>query len=764
MLLFFIGESKAQSNQASITGIVSTEKNLPIELANIALLSIQDSTFIQGTCSGPDGSFEITSLLPKKHLLQISYLGYQTRYISCNTGNIGQLVLQTETTMLDETVITAQRPIYKLKGNMLVTTVPHTLLSSVGTAKEVLKHIPGIRLSEDGFSVFGKGAPLIYINNHLIQSDSELEKLSSDKIEKVELITTPGAEYDATVEAVIRIRTINHKRNGMNIDAKLNLTQAKRTNHYEQLNLNYQKQKLSLFSTLYYSQQQIKRSQNVQYNLSANSDFQINSQSHLLSKANMTYAKLGMGYDMSPRHILGAAYEINSIPNAKLDMASVHTENSHDILTDVTNYTSQSNQNGITHQVNAYYQGTVQQLKIDFMTDFVNRRDYNHQEANEKSQASSPRKITTHNRSGNTFYAAKLVLTYPVGHGECKVGADYTHIRRKDRFTNPQDLLPTTDSRIYEEKIAGFAEYSATFGKVSTSAGLRLEHILSNYWEKDIRIPEQSRMYNDWCPNLSINLPIKKVETSLSYNVKTNRPSFFQLRSSLNYNNRFIYEGGNPLLTPETIHAVSLMGLYKWLQVSLSYQYRKNAIGFATKSHESTPDIIIFTVDNFPKMQVINSYVSLSPHFQWWKPEFGVYFTKPFFRVENMGKLKTMNQPQAYVSWNNSFELPAGIILSLDADYQTQGNSGAMTLQPNGGVDAGFRKSFFKDTWNINIQATDLFASRRNSFMLHGSKLTYSKRSYADTRRVFLTIRYRFNASEARYKGKHVSDKDMQRL
>lgn len=765
LLSLLSSESNAQQNHSIfLTGTVSTEEGLPVELANVALLTAGDSTFIQGTCTRPDGSFELSVATGREYILQVSYLGYRTLSKPITTGNVGHLVLEAETLALAEAVVTARRPVYKLKGNTLITSIPHTLLSTVGTAGDVLKHIPGVRLSEDNYSVFGKGTPLIYIDSHLIQNPSELDKLSSEEIEKVELITNPGAEYDATVKAVIRIRTIHRNSNGLSVDARSSLTQAKRTSHQEQLNVNYQKHKLSFFSSLYYFQQQVKRNQDVQYEIPSTSDWLINSHAAQLTKASMAYGKLGFGYDIAATHILGAAYEINRMPSNRSSDTSGYNVRENGMLTDETDYFSQSEQNGTTHQANAYYQGQVKELKIDFAADFVSRNNDTHQEANEVSQVAPPREITTTNQSDNTFYAAKLILTHPAGKGELKTGVDYTNIHRKDLFLTPQNLLPTTDSRIYEKNIAGFAEYSATFGKVHTSIGLRFEHATSNYWEKDIRIPEQSRTYNDWCPNFSLNLPIKEVQTSLTYSTKTNRPSFFQLRSSLNYNNRFVYEGGNPLLTPETIHDVSLMALYRWLQVSVSYKYQKNVLSFATRDHEPNPDVVIFSIDNFKKKQVISSYISLTPHFGWWKPELGIYFSKPFFQTNSMGEAITLNDPNAYFSWNNSLELTAGIVLSLDMDYQTRGNAGAMYLRPTGGVDVGIRKSFLNDALSINLQGRDLFASRRSSFMLYGSRLTYSKRSFTDSRQLSLTLRYKFNATATGYKGKRVSDKDIQRL
>lgn len=754
----------AQKAPDFIKGTVLTEEGHPVELANIALMSSDGSTFLYGTCTHADGSFNLQPVSEGKYLLQVSYLGYKPLSQVCSTGDAGRLTLLADTLMLKETVVTARRPVYRLKGGILTASIPHTLLSNSGSANDVLKHIPGIHRSEESYTVFGKGSPAIYIDNRLIQSSSELDKLNSKEIEKVELITNPGAEYDATVKAVIRIKTLRHNRKGMGIDARTYLSQGKQTSHLEQLNLNYQKQKLSLYGTFYYLRQSVKRKQDVQYDIFSTSEWEIKSHSDLLSKANTAYGRLGMGYDFAPRHSAGISYEASGIPDARLDVTSDYTVKDRQTPKDETHYTSLSAQNEMTHQANAFYQGEIGKLKIDFTTDIIRRRSYAHQTSHEDSKTEAPRDITTSNRSGSSFYAGKLVLTYPLGQGTLKTGADYTHIRRSDRFVNIQELLPTTNSRIIEKKTAGFAEYSTNIGKVTPTVGLRFEHATSDYWEDGTYIPAQSKIYNDWCPNLSVDFPIGKVQASFSYNVKTNRPSFFELRSSLNYNNRFIYEGGNPLLIPETNHDISLTGLYEWIQFSVSYQFRKNVRAFATKNYEENPDVIIFTLDNFRRMQALNASVSLSPTIGRWKPELGVFAAKPFFTVENSGGKQALNKPTAYFVWNNSFRLPAAITLSLDMDYQTAGNISAMYRRANGGIDAGLRKDFMDSKLNINLQATDVLATRKSSFMLYGSGLTYSKRGYADTRQVRLTVSYRFNATNKQYKGKHASDNDIRRL
>lgn len=675
LLLMSVTTTKAQTSPAtpSIRGKILTEEKQPIEFANIALLS-EDSTFIQGTCSRSDGSFELLPPTPGNYLLQVSSIGYKALCQPCPTGSTHNWILQTDAVLLAETVITAARPVFRLKGGKLETSVRQTLLASLNDANDVLKHIPGLRSSDEGYTVFGKGTPVIYIDNRLLQDNSELQRLSAADIEKVELITNPGAEYDATVKAVVRIRTVRNKRDSFGGNFRAGITQRRRNSHYGQVNLNYQKKGLSLLGMLYTNYENRKRHQEVRYQIPSEIQWDVNNRVHLYNKGLLAGGKASASYDFTPQHSLGASYEFHRTPDYHSSDHSAYTVRANEEL------------------------------------------------------------------------------------------ADYTFIRRNDNFLNRQHILPDTDSRIDESKSAVFAEYSLTLGKISLLAGLRFEHAVSDYWEQEKYVSGQSRTYNDWCPNLSVDFPLGKAQANLSYTAKSNRPSFFQLRSTLSYNNRFIYEGGNPLLTPETNHDLQFTALYKWVQFGLNYQYRRNAIAFMTKEYEDNPDVVIFTTGNFKRMQYLTASAHLSPTVGIWKPELGIYFAQPFFKVTNQGSSKNMNRGSIYLFLQNSLQLPDEWTLSLDADYQSEGNFGAMLQRSYWGIDAGIRKTFFNKRLTLGLQANDLWNSRYGSFMLFGPRLTYTKKANPDSRSFSLNLSYRFNAAGKAYKGKHVSEQDLKRL
>ena len=109
----------------------------------------------------------------------------------------------------------------------------------MGTGNDVLAHIPGVIRNGNSIEVIGRGTPLIYINGRQMRNQSELDQLSSDQIKDVEVVMTPGAKYDATVKAVIRIKTIRPVGEGFSFNSRT----VAGVNHYvyglEELNLNY---------------------------------------------------------------------------------------------------------------------------------------------------------------------------------------------------------------------------------------------------------------------------------------------------------------------------------------------------------------------------------------------------------------------------------------------------------------------------------------------------------------------------------------------
>lgn len=143
---------------------------------------------------------------------------------------------------LQEVVIKGMLPHTRLKGNAMVTRITGSVLEKAGTANDVLRRVPGIIKKGEDLEVIGRGKPVYYINGRKVYDGDELKRLMSDEIANVEVITNPGAAYDATVSAVVRIKTVRRQGDGFGFGLFGKSEQSLRTGTNDpelQLNANY---------------------------------------------------------------------------------------------------------------------------------------------------------------------------------------------------------------------------------------------------------------------------------------------------------------------------------------------------------------------------------------------------------------------------------------------------------------------------------------------------------------------------------------------
>ena len=153
---------------------------------------------------------------------------------------------------LQEVVIKGQLPYTRLKGDAMVTRITGSTLEKAGTAQDVLRKVPGIIKKGEDLEVVGRGKPVYYINGRRVYDNDELKRLLSDEIASVEVITNPGAMYDATVTAVVRIKTIRRQGDGFSFNTFAKTEQSLRTGLNDpeaQVNVNYRHKGLDVFAS-----------------------------------------------------------------------------------------------------------------------------------------------------------------------------------------------------------------------------------------------------------------------------------------------------------------------------------------------------------------------------------------------------------------------------------------------------------------------------------------------------------------------------------
>ncbi|MDN0051326.1 carboxypeptidase-like regulatory domain-containing protein [Bacteroides gallinaceum] len=221
------------------------EKDQSLSYANVVLLSLPDSAFVTGTVSDESGSFTLKAN-QNDLLLRVSSIGYTTIYNKVEKPDLGTIRLMPDAQLLGEVVVKGDLPKVQLKGDAQVTNVTGTILEKAGTGNDLLSKLPGVSAEEGTVNVFGSGTAEIYINGRKMRNASELDQLSSDNVKRVEVVRNPGARYDATVKAVVRIYTRKSQGEGFGFDNRFSTYYKYGWMVLDQFNFNYRKDKFDL--------------------------------------------------------------------------------------------------------------------------------------------------------------------------------------------------------------------------------------------------------------------------------------------------------------------------------------------------------------------------------------------------------------------------------------------------------------------------------------------------------------------------------------
>lgn len=754
----------------TVTGKLIDENSKPLSYANVVLLSLPDSVFVSGTISGEDGSFTLEAT-SENQIVQISFLGYKTVYKPINPANIGIVQLVSDTQVLGNVVVKANLPVTRIKGDAMVTGVAGTALEKAGTAEQMLDKIPNVTSKNGEINVFGRGTPEIYVNGRKLLDNSELDRLSAENIKSVEVVNNPGARYGANVTSVIRIITKKAEGEGFGFDNRAMFQYNREWSALEQLNFNYRKNGWDLSGMLYGSRMYGWISKKLVQDTYLQEHWQQKSSTFNDWTSRNFNAQLTVNYTFNENSAFGIRYDYHKTPYYKSLMETNTNVFGDGVLSENTCSPNIIDKGSEYHQVNAYYNGKIKNwsigLNLDGYWDKSDKASYLDEKTELADGSDNNRYVSIFNDIENTLYAAKLILSRPVWGGELSFGGEYTYTNRRNINLNPEGVVSDDNSRIRENMGAAFAEYSRKFGSVQALAGLRYEYNVSDYFEKNIRVDEQSKNFSNLFPTISIATPINHLNLQLAYRTDIARPSYWDLRSSMLLINKYTYETGNPLLNPKFTHNLTLGATYRWLQLSVGYNRVENDILNVTSLYdENNPTIMLMSLANAEAYDKIFASVTLSPTIGIWKPQWKFQLNKQWFDIQTPQGNLSLNNPMGTIIWNNNLSLPWGFMLDADFMYKSKGDrTNGRFLKPSWRMDLSLQKSLLNDKLNIRLDVTNLFNLHKRDFMMYVSNMqTMHLTEEPNNCTVRLTVRYKFNTTKSKYKGTGAGDSQKSRM
>lgn len=751
-----------------IKGRIIDKNQQPLSFANVVLLTVGDSTFVEGTISREDGSFLLSPAARLgNYLLEISFIGYETKILPCKLpADLEDITLNVSSTMLTEVEVKGTMPLTRMKNGSLITNVQGSVLSNYGSANDVLAKVPSVLKREEGFEVFGKGTPLIYINNRMVRDNAELEQLHSADIKSIEVINNPGSAYDASVKSVIRIHTVRKQGNGWGLNVRSGYTQSETASWLGQIDANYRHNGLDIFGTFKYDDKYVKGTSKSDITAFADTLWNQKNAYDISMKNRAVQTSLGFNYIFNPNHSIGVKYILGNTLKSKTTanyVSEIFADNKpYDyLLTD----RYETKDDDPQHQLNLYYAGKIKKWAINLDVDYYGNSYKQDVLAKENSKEHISRDVNSVNDVENDLYAAKFMVSRPLWNGNLYFGTEYTRTNRCDDYFNPEGYVPTSYTRIKENSITGFAEYSRHIVIGDLVAGLRYEHIDFNYYENNILQNNESRSYGDLFPNLSFDTKLGNVQTQISYTAKIKRPSYRQLSNNVKYINRFTWQTGNPILKPTTLHDITLTGVWKFLMASVSYQLDRDAIinwGEQVKGNSSTT---LITYTNKHRLPHLSAMVSATPKIGIWNPQLSVGVDKQWLKLNSEEIDMEFNKPVLMGMFNNTFMLPKGIMLNADLFFQSKGNN--LNRYNNNEMivfDIALAKAFLKKALVIEVRGNDLFYQFNNNTITRLNHSEVWERGKNNTRKFTLSVRYRFNQSRSNYKGKGAGQEMKTRL
>jgi len=784
-------------SQNSINGSITDSDKNPVAFANVILLQAKDSaTVYKGTVSEEDGKFIIEDVAEDEYLLQISFVGYEDYLKKIkvkNDENLGRITLKESENGLDEVLVNARRPKISRKIDRLVFDVENSTISS-GDSWDILKHTPGVMLSQGQLLIKNKPA-VVYINDRKVYlSQQELQQLlqgfSGNNVKSVEVITNPPAKYDADGGAILNIVTSKNISIGYKGDVSASNTIAvvpKYTvgtsqyykndwlNAYASYNYNSRfDYKEDLGNITYYETNGNvdsywdnifkKDSRTISHSLNTNLDFTLNEKNSLSLSANLLFTPKsdadisGRTQIFNPQRQLDSIYTTNSQVNSNQD----------NLLFNAT-YTSQLNENGANLSVQANYINYNNDQFQDLSTTFLNSEgiEYDNNSFNtnsfQKTEILAGQADLTSNLAGLPFETG-----FKVSRIVSDSGLDFFNTNN-----GSQDFVGNlSDTFKYDENIyAGYVSLSKDWDKWSVKAGLRGEYTDAFGSSANDGALKDQQYFELFPTFFLLHSPSENHAYSLNYSRRISRPSFQSLNSFRYFLNENNFQDGNPQLQPGITNKITFNYTYKSkLSFDLYWEGTDNAI--TVLPFQNNEQHFLRSVNsNLDYDQQYSLDVSYYSYINDWWYLSGIasfYNLKSDFYALESGNQKVTNEvTSTFFNMFNQFTLSKDRTFTMDVSgmYLPDFIAGSYDFdEPQYSLNIGLRKSFFDGRFIATVNADDIFNT--NNIPLVSKYLNQNNSFYAkpESQKVRFSLRYKFGNFKLRDNQRAVDAEEAERL
>ena len=746
------------SAQCVVKGkIVEQSTGTPLPYTNVVVYALPDTTFVKGTISGDDGRFEISEV-PEEALVRVSMLGYASK--ECKVvggGDMGRVLLAAEATALKEIVVQADAVHFDNRG--LVANVEQTPLAKMGSLNDMLGQLPFITTDGKNVKVFGRGAPIYYVDNRRILRQEELKRIVPSQIKKVEIIMVPGPEYPSGTESVIRITTIRKQGDGWSGMLFGQLTGKNRVGDAVFADLNYRVKRWDIFGNLQYAHSASHERSEEHLAFGKRSVASRNDANNKISQLGGT---MGVNYAADDGVSAGLKYVYMLHPQQNVCSGTAQTESFYDGRRRMArdwdaDYSIRQNY----HLVNGYYRHEMSRRRL-FQTD-IDMLHINGLYGQSKNFASEGKTLLESNHFNSWLYAGKVIYGFPLWGVDVKIGSEMSRTKMvadNGVVGTLQTAMSSSKSVSEQNNYALFWDGYVRLKDFSFSLGLRAEHVNFNYYSNNRYDADASYTSTLLYPSVVVSYTKGSNRVSLSYDYSVARPTYQQLNNSTSFVSDYVYKVGNPLLRSANIHKLGLVASLGRLKVTASGRYSHNHLLTSYFPLEQTDSVLVLRTFNLHTYKSLSLGVAYGFQVGVWRPTVEASYSQQFITYQG-GKF---NKPLYSASIKNMVVLPKNTFVFFNILYSSLAHDGLNTSHQQFRVDMNVSKALAKNKWNLNLAVTDLFNTYSNrKWMQTADVLNWSVGNNV-MRKVELTVSYNFNSTRNKFRGTGAGNAEQRRL
>ncbi len=731
-------------------GRVLSPDHKPVEQANVILIKVTDSALAKMTYTDSSGRFRLLPYGEGSYLVQVSCVGYRNftfkafQWDGISSKLIGDLILVPDTARLSDVVIRAEKPLFTQTPAGIVVQADSSILTKGSTVLEVLERSPGVTIDHryNDISLNGKTGVTVLLNGKVLHLSSDqvltlLNSMSADDIDKIELLNTPGAQYDAQGSAgVINIVLKKNKRLGTY--GNLSVTGGSGWGDKEVVSASLSHNTRNLHMTFSYDWSHTHTISTLNILSSQDEPFMGGQNTVMVRDTTKAQeyaqdANLDLDLKLGEKSTLSAGITYNN--NHSISLGFNHS--TYDIYPDslLTYYgiSKQTNDgNNLLSSLNwerkwgpgekLTLQGEY--LRFVFHSPSTITSSFQNPDGENASPSDSLYAPAQKVDAQTLIQVGVLKMDYTRKWKEAwtfNVGFKGTHTAdtsmsgiynlENGKWVSASELY--TNIHMREDIGAGYLSVHGDLKRgVSLEAGLRYEY-------DDLRTENSindsvllTRSQGRFFPSLYLTKQVSAdVQWQFSYTERITRPSYNDLASYVGYSDPTAVFTGNPLLQPTITRNLKLGYVNHGYSFSMLYDRENDPIAYYQLTESPSKDILYISPQNekYQNNLSLQAVIPIKVN-SWWHMSY--FFMEGYRQVSLDYTLNPLNYSYFFTILNGSetFSLRKHWALELSGWYTTSTYNGTSKLGNMGELNAGIKKEFSK--WGtLSLSATDLLKS-----------------------------------------------------